>query len=120
MVHRCRDKSAASYSYYGARGIRVAPEWMGRGGFARFWAYVGPTYQPGLSLDRIDPDGHYEPGNVRWIPLADQAATRRNTRWIDTPKGRMCLSHAARAFGIGRRTIRNRLAAGEPPLGHAG
>jgi helix-turn-helix, Psq domain len=112
MVERCRNPRVESYCYYGGRGIRVAPEWRGRGGFARFWAYAGPTYQAGLSLDRIDPNGHYEPGNIRWIPLKDQAVTRRRTKWIDTPKGRMCVAHAAKTFDIPRTTLRRHLAAG--------
>jgi hypothetical protein len=99
MVERCRNPKTDSYRYYGGRGIHVAPEWVGRGGFARFWAYASATYQPGLSLDRINPNGHYEPGNVRWIPLGDQRLTSRRVQWIETPKGRMCLKHAATTQG---------------------
>jgi len=114
MIERCRNPNTASWRYYGGRGIRVAPEWVGRGGFARFWAYASATYQPGLSLDRIDPNGHYEPGNIRWIPLPDQRLTSRHVQWIETPKGRMCLKHAAAAFGINRNTFRERLRRGVP------
>jgi len=109
MVERCRNPKCASYRYYGARGIRVAREWIGRGGFEAFWRHASATYRDNLSLDRIDPFGDYEPGNIRWIPLTDQASNQTSTVFIDTPKGRLCVTHAAREFGIPRRTLRNRL-----------
>jgi hypothetical protein len=77
MVERCRNPKKDSYRYYGGRGIRVAPEWVGREGFTRFWAHIGSTYQPGLTLDRIDNDGDYKPGNVKWSTPREQALNRR-------------------------------------------
>lgn len=72
MHGRCRDPNNVSWKRYGGRGIKVCDEWTGRGGFDRFLAYMGPR-PPGMSIDRIDKDGHYEPGNVRWADKYLQA-----------------------------------------------
>ena len=109
MIERCRNPKCDSYRFYGAKGVRVVPEWTGRGGFEAFWAHASATYRDDLSLDRIDPFGDYEPGNIRWVTQSVQAANRTNTIFLDTPKGRMCVAHAASEFGIPRRTLRNRL-----------
>ncbi len=75
MVCRCYYPSNVSYKYYGERGITICDEW--RRDFPAFLAYIGPCPGPGFTVDRIDPDGHYEPGNVRW---ADKKTQARNTR----------------------------------------
>lgn len=61
---------------YGGRGILVCAAWQGEGGFQRFLARVGPRPE-GTTLDRIDTNGHYEPGNVRWATLSQQNGNRR-------------------------------------------
>ncbi len=63
MKNRCSSPSCPNYPYYGGRGIRFHPEWAEFGSFLRD---VGLRPTPQHSLDRIDNDGNYEPGNVRW------------------------------------------------------
>lgn len=75
MISRCEYRAADNYPYYGERGISVCAEW--RQSFEAFLASVGRAPTKAHSIDRIDPDGDYEPGNVRWAIKSVQA---RNTR----------------------------------------
>jgi len=112
MMDRCRLPSHQAWHNYGARGVRVCEQWHT---FDVFWADVGPGYAPGLTLDRIDNDGNYEPANVRWVDCFTQANNRRGNRRIATPQGEMTVAEASRAYGIGQTTLLYRLARGWPP-----
>ena len=74
---RCRNASHAAYENYGGRGITFCDEWLGKGGFQKFMEHIGPKPSPELSLDRIDNDKGYEPGNVRWATASEQMLNRR-------------------------------------------
>jgi hypothetical protein len=75
MIQRCVDQNGKSYPNYGGRGISVCDRW--RESFTAFLADVGEKPSPGMSLDRIDNDGNYEPGNVRWATASEQNRNRR-------------------------------------------
>lgn len=75
MKTRCFNKNQPSWSGYGGRGITVAPEWVES--FEDFYDYIGPRPGPRYSVDRIDNDGNYEPGNVRWATWSEQQLNRR-------------------------------------------
>ena len=78
---RCFAKDSQDYHNYGARGITMCKEW--RYSFAKFLAHIGPKPK-GYVIDRIDNDGNYEPGNVRWITRAD---SNRNKRRVYKKRG---------------------------------
>jgi hypothetical protein len=73
MLSRCRRPGDASYLRYGGRGITVCERWEL---FENFLEDIGEA-PPGLTLDRIDNDGNYEPGNCKWSTWKEQAANRR-------------------------------------------
>lgn len=73
-IARCTDETNKNWERYGGRGIEVCDDWVHDAtGFEAFLDHIGPRPGPGWSLDRIDNDGNYEPGNVRWATAKTQA-----------------------------------------------
>lgn len=75
MIDRCLNPNSSNFPEYGARGITVCHEWRGPDGFLRFREYLGERPK-GKTLDRINNDLGYEPGNVRWATRKGQQNNR--------------------------------------------
>jgi hypothetical protein len=112
MKARCGNPKASSYKRYGARGIAVCERWMK---FENFIQDMGPRPTNKHSLDRIDTDKGYEPGNCRWADQMQQAQTRTNVRKIHAFGETMTAAMWGRRTGITAMTIRNRIDAGWTP-----
>lgn len=77
MKSRCYCKNHVCYHLYGARGIGVCDEW--RNDFISFYMWsLNNGYKEGLSIDRIDVNGNYEPSNCRWVDIKTQNRNKRN------------------------------------------
>lgn len=111
MKERCECPTYPAYKNYGARGIKVCKRWSDS--FEAFWLDMGLLYAPGLSLDRIDNNGNYEPENCRWSTAKEQGNNTRKTRFV---LGKP-LSYWVEKTGIGRTTLLYRLDHG-CPLSH--
>ena len=107
MRERCNNPNNISYKIYGARGICVCEEWSEYSAFKR-WA-IDTGYKDGLTLDRIDVDGNYEPDNCRWATRKEQARNRRNNRIVEYKGEKLTLAECAELKGVSPSTLRNRL-----------
>lgn len=77
IKQRCFNQNSVNHKNYGGRGITMHPEWVHD--FHRFLEHVGPRPGPGSKwqLDRINNDGNYEPGNVRWATVSENSRNKR-------------------------------------------
>lgn len=116
MLARCYNKKDAAYYNYGARGISVCERW--RSSFDYFVLDIGKSPTPQHTIDRINNDGNYEPGNVRWATRKEQANNRRASSAIRDAKTVEYMGEArtiaslAKQFGINPATIYARLKRG--------
>lgn len=94
MIARCYDRDSKGWEAYGGMGVRVCRRW--RNDPWAFFADVGRR-PPGTTLDRIDPNGDYEPSNVRWASARDQATNRRRPK---APTAPLALAAMVRLMGL--------------------
>lgn len=107
---RCGPNAREKFrrSYFG-RGIRVCAAWDRPGGFAAFFACVGKAPSKAHSLDRINNDGDYKSGNLRWATRMQQCSNKTNNRRIESDGKELTLSQWARIARIPIATFRHRL-----------
>jgi hypothetical protein len=103
---RCMNPAEPKYPDYGGRGISICDDWASS--FDAFLRDMG-TRPSGTTLDRIDPNGNYEPSNCRWATAKEQARNKRNHRLVDHDGRVMPLSEACEITGINYRSALYRL-----------
>ena len=110
-IERCHNPNNPAYKYYGGRGIKVCDRWRfgenGKPGMECFFDDMGYRPTPKHSIDRIDTNGDYAPGNCRWTTQDVQVRNRRNVRQVIRSDGEIFQStkEAAASVGVAPNTI---------------
>ena len=106
MRSRCNNVNDPAFKDYGARGITVCPQWDSS--FESFISDIGRRPSDSHTLERVDNDKGYSPGNCKWDTRSRQASNRRNTRMIEIDGVKMTLSDAVERTGIKYATLYKR------------
>ena len=107
MKQRCLNPNSDRFNDYGGRGIKVCQRWADD--FAAFLEDMGRR-PSGTSIDRIDNDGDYRPGNCRWATSHTQSRNTSRTRWITFSGRTLCLEDWCATLNIKRSTLNTRIA----------
>ena len=110
MKQRCFDTNASNYKNYGGRGITIYEPWLDNP--KDFFDFVSqlPHYgEEGYTLDRIDNNGNYEPGNLRWATRKEQSRNTRRNHLVEYEGQLMTLAEASEKSGLSVGTLRGRL-----------
>jgi hypothetical protein len=110
MISRCENPKTPGWENYGGRGIAVCRRW--RESVEAFYEDIGPRPSPQHSVDRIDNNGNYEPGNCRWATQHEQTRNMRRNRIVTLDGERMILMDAIAKAGVDKRRVFYRLAEG--------
>ena len=110
IKQRCLNKKAQAYEHYGARRITIAKEWLDFEIF-RKWA-LNNGYKRGLSIDRIDVNGNYEPFNCRWATIKEQSNNRRTNHIVEWNGKSKTLKEWSETLNINYNTLRKRFRIG--------
>lgn len=113
IKQRCFNEKQVAFKYYGGRGIGMFPGWVDD--FDAFYRYMGPRPSPDHSIDRLDPNRGYEPGNCRWATPLEQGDNRRNNRDLTVDGQTFHVAEWARRIGLSRQAVDQRLRRGETP-----
>lgn len=106
MVQRCTNPNLDRYKDYGGRGITVCDRWLNS--FEAFYADVGDRPDD-MFLDRIDNDGNYEPGNVRWVTRAQSNLNTRRCKFVVLGAESKPINEWLRVYGISYATYKQRI-----------
>ncbi len=98
IKQRCFNPKCKEYRLYGARGIILCDAW--KHDFKAFYEYIGPRPTKHHSIDRIDSNGNYEPGNVRWATHLEQANNVRSNTILTCRGESKTMAEWARSLGI--------------------
>ena len=111
MKNRCTNTNNQSYSDYGGRGINICEKWNEFESFYE-WSKVS-GYSDDLTIDRIDVNGDYEPGNCRWATYKQQNNNKRNNIYIEYDDKLITLTELSTITNINSKTLRERYNKGD-------
>ena len=111
MNQRCFNANNSRYANYGGRNITVCDDWRDSFETFRDWAMAN-GYRDDLTIDRIDVNGSYSPGNCQWITNKEQQNNRRNNRMIEFNGEKKSLQQWAEKLNINNRALRKRIRSG--------
>lgn len=109
MKTRCTNRRRAAYKNYGGRGIKICARWLS---FEQFLEDMGRRPRAGLTIERINNNGDYEPGNCRWATRREQNGNSRQNVHLKFKGERKTVTEWGAALGVKAATIRARLVAG--------
>lgn len=114
MRVRCNNKNNNAYKNYGGRGIKVCDEWLNKeNGFLNFYNWsMNNGYEKGLTIDRIDVNGNYEPSNCRWATMEEQCNNKRNNHIITINDETHTLTEWANIYRINSKLLERRIKGG--------
>ncbi|MBQ5900599.1 MAG: hypothetical protein IIW86_01930 [Clostridia bacterium] len=107
IKQRCNNPNVNCYERYGGRGIKICDEWLDFMAFYN-WAITN-DYKEGLSIDRINNNGNYEPSNCQWVNAKSQANNRRSSRYITYNNETHTVAEWSRITGIKSSTLFERI-----------
>lgn len=109
MRDRCNNPNNKGYKNYGGRGIKICEEWNVFNNF-KVWSYDhGYEENSGLSIDRIDVNGNYEPSNCRWATVKEQANNTRRNVYMTIDGETKSVPEWAEIYGVNQETVRRRV-----------
>lgn len=125
MIQRCTDPNVPEYARYGGRGITVCTEWLD---FGQFLSDMGRRPDQKATLERLDNDRGYEPGNVRWATRKEQARNTATNHRLTFNDETLSMAEWSERTGVPYYRLRSRLRYGwtveraltEPVRGHSG
>jgi hypothetical protein len=112
MKARCEWEGADCYRHYGGRGIKVCERWQS---FENFYVDMKEGYSDDLTIERIDTNGNYEPGNCRWATNMEQQANKRNNRVLEYKGELLHMAELCRRTGVSKMKMVDRLGRGMTP-----
>lgn len=108
ILTRCTNPNVACWKNYGGRGIRICDRWLV---FENFYEDMGEP-PAGYEIDRIDPNGNYEPSNCRWVTIKQQARNKRSVEKVLYRGQLMTTADISELTGVKTDLIRNRIRKG--------
>ena len=108
MKNRCYNPRSRAYINYGARGIKICEKWL-KNPFSFFEWSINHEYKKGLTIDRIDVNGNYEPSNCRWITNLQQQNNKRNNHYLEYNGEKHTIAEWSRITQIPASTISDRI-----------